>query len=152
MVAPVTVLVATAVGVGIGRGPVFLALAGGVLLTVIWVFWESLQSLTGDAPLTLDEAMGLGAPSAEEERKRSVLRTLKDLEYERSVGKISAEDYQELVTKYRLEAKTLLQLIDENLGPARDRAEQLLAHRRAKTGVQNTTQPTEATEKQGDQK
>lgn len=142
MVAPVTVLAAVVMGLTIGRGPVFLVLAGGVLLGCIWTFWNSLQSLTGDAPLTLEEAMGLGAPSAEEERKRSVLRTLKDLEYERSVGKISEQDYHELSTKYRSEAKVLLQLLDENLGPARERAERLLQQRLAH--VAPLTEPAKA--------
>ena len=40
-------------------------------------------------PLGFEEALGMGAPSKVEEEKRSVLRALKDLEYERGVGKIS---------------------------------------------------------------
>ncbi len=129
MVLPIAIVAAAIVGPLVGRGSAFLVVAGGVLLLAIWVFWESLQNLTGDAPLTLEEAIGLGAPSAEEERKRSVLRTLKDLEYERSVGKISEEDYKELSSKYRAEAKELLQLLDSSMGPARERAEQLLQQR-----------------------
>lgn len=109
-----------------GRGVFFLVLAGFVLLGVIWIFWRSLQSLTGDAPLSLEEALGLSAPSAEEERKVAVLRALKDLEYERSVGKISEQDYRELSHKYRTEAKRLLQMVDEQLEPARQRAEERL--------------------------
>lgn len=122
-------VLAITVAVILGRGPAFLVLAAGVLLGAIWVFWESLQSLTGEAPLTLEEAIGLGAPSSEEERKRSVLRTLKDLEYERGVGKISEQDYKQLSAKYRQEAKELLQVLDSSMGPARARAEELLAAR-----------------------
>ena len=62
----------------------------------ISLFWTSIQDLSGESELTLDEALGMAAPSAEEERKRSVLRALKDLEYERSVGKISEDDFAEL--------------------------------------------------------
>ncbi len=102
------------------------------LSLVIAFLWASVQSLSGDSPLTFDEAMTLGQPSAEEEQKRAVLRALKDLEYERSVGKISDQDYRELSARYREEAKRLIELVDENLAPARKRAEKLLAERVAR--------------------
>lgn len=127
------VLIAVAGGIAAaqlyGRGAFFLVAGGVALLGAIAILWNSLQALTGDAPLTLDEALSLAAPSAEEERKESVLRALKDLEYERSVGKLSDDDYRELSRRYRQEAKQLLQLVDENLAPARARALELLEER-----------------------
>jgi hypothetical protein len=134
-----------AVGVGVaivvGAGFVFgmpiaiLALAALALLGGIALIWSSVQSLTGETPLTLEEALTLGAPSAEEEQKRAVLRALKDLEYERSVGKITNEDYQQLSARYRAEAIRLMQRLDENLKPARARAEKLLQDRLIKAGL-----------------
>ncbi len=112
-----------------GFGFALLVLAGGALLLLIALVWGSVQSLTGEAELSLDEALGLGAPTAQEEQKRAVLRALKDLEYERGVGKVSEEDYAELKARYRAEAKRLLESVDEGLEPARARAEQLLAAR-----------------------
>jgi hypothetical protein len=106
-----------------------LVAAACALTLVVGFAWASVQSLAGDSPLTLDEALTLGQPSAEEEQKRAVLRALKDLEYERSVGKISDQDYAELSTRYRDEAKRLIQRVDESLTPARERAEKLLAER-----------------------
>jgi hypothetical protein len=106
--------------------------AFGALGLVITFTWVSVQSLSGDSPLTLDEAMTLGQPSVEEEQKRAVLRALKDLEYERSVGKIGDEDYRELSARYREEAKRLIERVDESLTPARERAEKVLAERIAK--------------------
>jgi len=97
----------------------FLTAAAGVLVLVITLMWSSVQSLTGGAPIGFEEALSMGAPSKVEEEKRSVLRALKDLEYERSVGKISPEDYAELSARYRSEAKRLIQSLDEALGPAR---------------------------------
>lgn len=114
---------------GIGLG--FLVAAGTALLLGIWVFWSSLTNLSGDAPLTLDEALSLGAPSAEEEQKRAVLRALKDLEYERAVGKINEADYNQLSERYRQDAKRLLRLVDRDLTPERERAERLLEERLA---------------------
>jgi hypothetical protein len=114
---------------GLGLG--LLIVAGGVFGAGIWLIWSSLQSLTGEAPLTLDEAISLGAPSTEEEQKRAVLRALKDLEYERDVGKINADDYASLAAHYRSEAKRLLRAVDQDLSPERVRAERILAERLA---------------------
>lgn len=112
-----------------GRGAFFLVVAGAALLTAVFILWNSVQALTGDAPLTLEEALTLTAPSTEEERKVAVLRALKDLEYERSVGKLSEDDYLELTRKYRQEAKQLLQAVDESMAEGRQRALALLAER-----------------------
>ena len=130
--APLLVIIlASLLGNHFGLGVGLLTVAGGVLCGSIWLIWSSLQGLSGDAPLTLDEALSLGAPSAEEEQKRAVLRALKDLEYERAVGKINDADYANLAEHYRNEAKRLLRAVDADLGPERERAEQILAERLA---------------------
>jgi hypothetical protein len=129
---PLTVLLLAAVlGHFFGLGFSLLIVAGGTLGGSIWLIWSSLQGLGGDAPITLEEALSLGAPSAEEEQKRAVLRALKDLEYERAVGKISDEDYASLAEHYRTEAKRLLRAVDRDLSPERERAERILAERLA---------------------
>jgi hypothetical protein len=127
-----TVVGAMVTGVALGVEIALLVVAGGALAGVIALLWASVQALTGESPLTLEEALTLGAPSAEEEQKRAVLRALKDLEYERGVGKISEEDYTELSERYRAEARRLIQLLDTGSGPERERAEQALRERLAK--------------------
>jgi len=112
----------------------FLVLAAGALALVITLMWSSVQSLTGGSQLGFEEALGLGAPSKVEEQKRAVLRALKDLEYERGVGKISAEDYAELSARYREEARRLIQSVDEALRPAQQFVEADLARRLAAEG------------------
>ena len=94
-----------------------------------------MQGLAGESPLTLEEALTLGAPSAEEEQKRVLLRALNDLKYERSVGKISEDDYAELSQRYREQAKQLMQQLEGEHEPARKRAEQLLQRRLVKAGL-----------------
>jgi hypothetical protein len=121
-----------ATGILLGVEMALLVAAFFALLLVVGFAWVSVQSLTGDSPLTLDEALTLGQPSVEEEQKRAVLRALKDLDYERSVGKISDADYLELSARYREEAKRLIERVDESLSPARERAEKLLAERVAR--------------------
>jgi hypothetical protein len=113
----------------------FLVLAGGVLVLVITLMWGSVQSLTGSSSLGFEEALGMGAPSKAEEEKRAVLRALKDLEYERGVGKISPEDYAELSARYRAEAKRLIQVLDESLAPAREEVERVLQKRLDRAGL-----------------
>jgi hypothetical protein len=122
-----TIVAALVIGIEIA----LLIVAGGALLGVVALLWASVQSLTGEAPLTLEEALGLGAPSAEEEQKRAVLRALKDLEFERSVGKISDDDYAELSARYREEAKRLMQSLDQSSEPERARVDKLVQERLA---------------------
>ena len=123
------IVIVFASGAVLGIEIALLVAAFFALALVIGFAWVSVQSLSGDSPLTLDEALTLGQPSVEEEQKRAVLRALKDLDYERSVGKIGDEDYRELSARYREEAKRLIERVDESLTPARERAEKLLAER-----------------------
>jgi hypothetical protein len=133
-----------AIAIVIGTGVVFgvelalLVAAFFALALVVGFVWFSVQSLTGDSPLTLEEALTLGQPSVEEEQKRAVLRALKDLEYERSVGKISDDDYRELSARYREDAKRLIERVDESLTPARERAEKIVAARVARDKERET--------------
>lgn len=123
---PVAVL-AVALGAGRFFGPSMaaLVLAGGALVGAITIFWASLRSLVGESELSAVDAYLLAVPAAEEEKKRSVLRSLKDIEFERSVGKLSDDDYRELSSKLRDEAKRLLRAIDEGAEPRRKRALEL---------------------------
>jgi hypothetical protein len=133
---PVLVILGTAAaGATLGPATAILVLAGGALVFVIALFWSSLRTLLGETPLSGADAYALGAPRAEEEQKQAVLRALKDLEFERSVGKISEEDYRELVAKYRVEAKRLLRILDEEAQPRRQQVASLVARRLRLAGL-----------------
>lgn len=129
-----TVLTAIVVGVSVGLSVSLLVLAGGALLLVIALFWWSLHSLTGSGALTLEEALSMAAPTAEEEQKRAVLRALKDLELEKSLGKISDEDYTNLSASYRQQAKDLIRALDANVDPLRAEIDELVAARLKASG------------------
>jgi hypothetical protein len=137
-------LAAVVAGFMFGVQIVMLVLAAGALTLVITLMWSSVQSLTGGTALGFEEALGMGAPSKVEEEKRAVLRALKDLEYERGVGKISPEDYAELLAKYRADAKRLIQSVDEALGPARQEVEAALEQRLARAGLVKEAPEAEA--------
>lgn len=118
-----------------GIEPAFLVAAGGVLTGVIALMWSSVQSLTGRASIGFEEALGMGAPSKVEEQKRAILRALNDLKFELGVGKISKADFDELSSKYREEAKRLMQSLDQALEPAREQVEQRLKQRLEREGL-----------------
>ena len=127
------VVVGGAIALGLARGPgaAVLTLAGGVMVGAISALWSSLRVLSGEAPLSLHEAIELGTPSASQEQKARVLLAIKDLKREYSIGKISDDDFRDLMTSYRAEATQLLHQMDNDLAPARQKAEALLAARLA---------------------
>lgn len=84
-----------------------IVLGGGLLLLGVWNLWVSLQILAGDRPGE-DQEVDPGAPSNEQEQKAFLLRALQDLDFERSVGKIDDEDYEELRDHYRSRARQAL--------------------------------------------
>lgn len=116
-------------GVALGFAVALLLAAGLALVAVIALMWQSLQQMSGETELSFEEALSLAAPTAEEEQKRAALRALKDLEYERSVGKISEQDFLELSARYRAEAKRLILAVDDTLEERRRKAEELLEQR-----------------------
>jgi hypothetical protein len=129
--APLVLLSATAVGYALGLAWALWILASAALLLAILLFWESLLALGTSADLTLEEALSLAAPTAADEQKRALLSALKDLDQELLLGKLSLEDHKLLSRRYRRQAVQLLQRLDRNLGPMRERAEQLLEQRLA---------------------
>jgi hypothetical protein len=114
---------------------VVLILAALTLIAVIATLWNSVRTLLGETKLSAADAFAIGAPRAEEEQKRAVLRALKDLEFERTVGKISEDDYAVLVSRYRAEAKRLLREIDQATAEQRARAEEVVRARLDAAGL-----------------
>jgi hypothetical protein len=108
-------------GVGLG----VLVLAATALLLAISAIWASLQVLAGDRSEGIEHALPLTLTGGEVEQKAYLLRALKDLEFERSLGKISEQDYEDLKRTYRARAKQVLQQLDKQNESARLEAERL---------------------------
>ncbi len=132
-----TVFAAAVVGSILSAGPALLVLAAGILLGTIALFWASLRTLTGDAPLAeeLEHASFSASNDALANRKRMLLRALKDLESEQAVGKIDAKDYGILSSRYREEIKDLMREMDESIEPHVKAAELALRKHLAKVGL-----------------
>ncbi len=110
-----------------GLAPALLVLAGTALLGTIGFLWASLRTISGDAPLDAGVAAHAHVSRvATPDRKREVLRALKDLELEHAMGKIDDADFGELEARYRGQAKALMREMDAGLAPRRAEAEKLV--------------------------
>jgi ribosomal protein L40E len=131
--------VALAVGAVAGVGSALLVIAAGALIGAVGLFWASVRTLSGDAPLTVEfEALSRedrrGGDELDEEKGR-LLRALKDLESEHEIGKINDADYQTFVARYREEAKVVMRKMDVEVAPFREQAERLAGEYLKKRGL-----------------
>jgi hypothetical protein len=119
---------ALAVGAVSNVGSALLVLAAGALLGAIGLFWASVRTLSGDAPLPLSfdrlesdrqETGALG------EEKRRLLLALKDLEGDHELGRTDDADYRALVAQYRDQAKAVMRKMDVEVAPFLEEAERL---------------------------
>lgn len=147
LVIPVgTASIAFAIGVATSAAPAILVLVGGAILGAVLLFWASVRSLTGDAPL----AEGLATAAIEtklseaHERKKRALRALKDLENERALGKLDEEDYAVLAAQYRDEAKDAMRALDTEIAPRREKAEEIIRAHLARRRVSSEVTEDEA--------
>jgi hypothetical protein len=107
-----------------GVAPGVLLLCAASMLLVVSLLFRTVQALSGE--LDEEEELELTrAPTSAEEQKRAAIQALKDIEHERTVGKITKEDYEALVTRYRGEAKRLMRTVDEERSGLRGEAEKL---------------------------
>lgn len=134
----VCVTAAVIVGFVASVGSALLVLASGALLGTIALLWTSVRTLSGDAPLPSDLTLLMArrhGVDALAERKRRVLRALKDLESEHAIGKIDDADYDVMVARYREDAKTLMRDMDLRVAPARAGAERMAREYLAARGL-----------------
>ncbi|MEZ4260809.1 MAG: zinc ribbon domain-containing protein [Polyangiaceae bacterium] len=122
----VTVTLAAAAGVMMNVGVAILVLASGLMLGAIGFFWGSLRVLSGEAPLPADMAELEAARERVdplEGRRDMLLRALKDLEVERSIGKLDDSDFADVAQRYRVELRDVLRAMDESVAPHMQAAE-----------------------------
>ncbi|TAK18945.1 MAG: zinc ribbon domain-containing protein [Myxococcaceae bacterium] len=132
---PVVVVALVAVPIGLVKGApaVVLWIGFSMFSGAVLLFWETLRlvldpSRSGDAAEGEDDGAALGAL---EERKRAAVQALRDLEFERSIGRLGEDDHRALEARYREEARAAMRAIDEGIGPWRTRAEAMLAEAEA---------------------
>jgi len=105
----------------------FIVLSGGGLLFAISFVWAALRSLFGGKSDTLvTESVAMRKRHELLDEKEAALKSLKDLEFEHEVGKLSDEDFRRLQAEFRTRAKHVLRELDDDLREHRAKAEQLL--------------------------
>ncbi len=105
----------------------FIVLAAGTLLIAISFVWASLRALFGGhTGLWVTQSAAVRRRAELLEEKETILRSLKDLEFERDAGKISDEDYKRLEAEFRTNARRVLKQLDDDLREHRAKAGALI--------------------------
>lgn len=93
------------------------------------------------APLALEDVSVLDDPPSEraraalEREKSLVLRSIKELEFDKAMGKVSGKDFDEMVGRLRARAVMLMKQLDEGGSAYRDLIERELRARVSNRGV-----------------
>jgi hypothetical protein len=93
----------------------------GIVLLAGWIVGPILRSKNRIPAIDTGEIVRLT------ESRNSVYRSMLDLEFDRSVGKVSSEDYAELMRQHESEAAEILREIDESSAHAVDPLEAEIA-------------------------
>lgn len=92
---------------------VFLGLAAAVLVQCLELLYRAARALV-DEPPALDRERATGRRRKELEReKASLLKALKELEFDHEMGKVSDDDFREIGGQYRARAMRVMRQLDE---------------------------------------
>jgi len=92
------------------------------------------------------EMVGSRTRAALEREKNLLLRSIKELEFDRAMGKVAEGDYEEMVARLRSRAVRLLQQLDNTSSGYRELIERELASRLVKAGSRESTESKESVE------
>jgi hypothetical protein len=135
----VTMLAATA-AVYVARGTTLANLIL-VSLTVMAVglaamaFYQTLSPLVGTEEAPAGQALEGRARLALEREKTLVLRSIKELEFDRAMGKIAEPDFLDMVARLKVRAVGLMKQLDQEAPEWRVEIERELERRLAARGV-----------------
>ncbi len=109
---------------------ILLSLTVGAAAFVGVAAWRTLGPLAGVREGRLAQVLGGRTRAALEREKTLVLRSIKDLEFDRAMGKVSDKDFGDISARLRSRAAGLLQQLDRGAG-YRDEIEREIARRAA---------------------
>lgn len=105
----------------------FMSFCAVALLAGISFIWASLRTLLGaEHDLYVEQSTAVRGRMELIDEKDAVLRGLKDLEFERDVGKLSDEDFSRLDAEFRQRAKRIMRSLDDDLREHREKAHKLV--------------------------
>jgi hypothetical protein len=109
-------------------GVILLSITVGATAFVGMAAWRTLAPLTGREEPTGPDVVGGRTRAALEREKTLVLRSIKDLEFDRAMGKIAEKDFAEMGARLRARAARLLRQLDSGAN-YREQIEQEIARR-----------------------
>jgi hypothetical protein len=92
-------------------------------------FYRMLAPLTTKDVSIFSEPLNERSRSALEREKMLALRSIKELEFDRAMGKVSAKDFDEMVGRLRTRAVSLMKQLDDDRGGYRSVIERELSAR-----------------------
>jgi hypothetical protein len=111
----------------------FMSLSALALLACISFVWSSLRVLLGgEHDLYLVQSQTLRRRMELLDEKESLVKSLRDLEFEREVGKLSDEDFARVSADFRARAKRVMRALDDDLREHREKARKLVEAELAK--------------------
>ncbi len=143
----VTIAVGAYQTVAVGRfdgATLFLALAAGAMMVAVTELWNAARSLYRDPP-GVEVAVTSGRRRKELEReKTSLVKALKELEFDHEMRKVSDVDFAEIGGVYRGRTiRVMRQLDDQQLDYARLVEEELARYKKgAPVGVASGSSPS----------
>jgi hypothetical protein len=113
-----------------GQGPTAVILLGVLMATAALVGYAALRALRPLVSLDEDRTVMVGERTrvALEREKMMTLRSIKELEFDRAMGRLSDEDWNEMSGRLRARAARLMRQLDAGAG-YRDQIERDLAKR-----------------------
>ena len=113
-----------------GQGPTAVILLGVLMATAALVGYAALRALRPLVSLEEDRTVMVGQRTrvALEREKLMTLRSIKELEFDRAMGRLSDEDWTEMSGRLRARAAGLMRQLDAGAG-YRDQIERDLAKR-----------------------
>lgn len=108
---------------------VLVSLAIGAAGSAGLGFYRMLAPLAVDESGAETERLGARTRAILEREKSLTLRTIKELEFDRAMGKVSVQDFDEMVARLRARAIALMKQLDQGNGGYRDLIERELLSR-----------------------
>jgi hypothetical protein len=117
------------VALWLGMAATVLTGAGLLLVLSMLLLYRSVSEPRVRVELSFDQALDLSTISPAERKKEVLLRGLRDIEVERSLGKLSEADYLELAGRYREQALQIMGELDEHERSLRAQIDEMLHQR-----------------------